>query len=189
LAPWKALDTFFSMVVRDRSLGSRARRTFGLAAAVALCSACFSYVPGDIGSVAPEGDVRLELTRVGFAQLPEIPFQPGPDLSGRVVRQERNQLWLRVPVAIRADGMVTGTVHQEVVIPAADIVRLERRVFSRRKTGVVALAGVGALVGTIAAFGSGGPPVGQQPEPPIDEEAGSGAAGLSISLPFSFLFR
>jgi hypothetical protein len=177
------------MVVRDGSPDGRAPRVLGLAAALLLLSGCFSYVPGELGNLSPEGDVRLELTRVGFAQLPEIPFQPGPDLAGRVVRQEQSQLWLRVPVAIRADGMVTGTIHQEVVIPAAEIVRIERRVFSRRRTGVVALAGVGALIGTIAAFGSGGPPVGQEPEKPIDEEAGSGPSGLSISLPFSFLFR
>jgi hypothetical protein len=161
----------------------------GFLFAAFVCSGCFRYVPGDLGSISPEGEVRLELTRVGFAQLPELPNNPGPDLSGRVVRQDPTRLWLRVPIAIRADGMVTGTVQQDLVIPATDIVKIERRVFSRRRTGVVAVAGVGALIGTIAAFGSGGPPVGQEPEKPIDEEAGSGPSGLSISLPFSILFR
>jgi hypothetical protein len=177
------------MVVSVDPLPGRAPRVLGLAAALVLCSGCFTWVPGDLGTLSPEGDVRLELTRVGFAQLPEIPNVPGPDLSGRVVRQEQNRLWLRVPVAIRSDGMVTGTVAQDLVIPAADIVRVERRVFSRRKTAVVTTAGVGALVGTIFAFGSGGPPSGQEPEKPIDEEAGSRPSGLSLSLPLSILFR
>ena len=169
------------------------RRPFGgrpLAPALLalLCSGCFSYVPAEIGSLGPQRDVRLELTRVGFAQLPEIPNRPGPDLSGRVERTEGDRIILRVPVAIRTDGMVTGTIRQEVVIPAADIVRVEQRVFSRRRTAVVALGGLGMLVGTVMAFGSGGPPVGQEPEKPIDEEAGS-TSGFSLTLPISILFR
>ena len=161
-----------------------------MAGALLMCSGCFSYVPGDLRTVPPDREVRLELTRVGFAQLPEIPNHPGPDLSGMVVRQDASQLWLRVPVAIRMDGMVTGTVEQDVAIPQADILKIEQRVFSRRRTGVVALGGVGALVGMIAAFGQGGPPLGEEPQKPIDEEAGSGARAVRASLPlFSIRFR
>ena len=106
------------------------------------------------------------------------------------MRNESGRLLLRVPVAIRQDGMVAGTVEQDVVIPAADVVRVERREFSRRRTSLVVLAGIGVLVGVIEAFGSGGPPVGQDPPDPIDEEAGSGATALRASLPIlSILFR
>ena len=177
------------MVVMDRTGGPRRGRVLGAALVALLGSGCFSYVPGDFASIAPNRDVRLELTRVGFAQLPEIPNRPGPDLSGRVVRKDPDQLFLRVPVAIRADGLVTGTIQQEVVVPAAEIVRVESRVFSRRRTAVVALGGVGALIATAMAFGAGGPPVGQEPEPPIDEEVGSGTSGFSLTLPISILFR
>jgi hypothetical protein len=171
--------------------GSRSRRTgprLIVGAAALLLSGCFSYVPGELATLNPEREVRLELTRVGFAQLPEIPNNPGPDISGRVVRQESNQLLLRVPVNIRMDGMVTGMVEQDVVIPAADIVRIEQRVFSRQRTGVVALGAIGTLIGVIAAFGSGGPPVGQPPEKPIDEEAGSGPSGMAVTLPLLSIF-
>ena len=157
-------------------------------AALVLGSGCFSYVPAELGAVPAGRDVRLELTRVGFAQLPEIPNRPGPELAGRLVRQDPGQLLLRVPVAIRADGMVTGTVEQDVLIPATDIIRVERREFSRRRTGVVALGGVALLVGVIQAFGSGGPPVGQEPEKPIDEEAGSGPSGAAAITRFSIFF-
>jgi hypothetical protein len=173
-------------MVVDRTLPRRA----GLLGALLLSSGCFSYVPGDLRNISPEHEVRLELTRVGFAQLPEIPNHPGPDLSGMVVRQEASQLWLRVPVAIRADGMVTGTVQQDVVIPQGDILKIEQRVFSKRRTAVVAAGGVGVLVGLIAAFGSGGPPVGEEPPKPIDEEAGSGSRAVVASIPIlSILFR
>jgi hypothetical protein len=177
------------MVVTDGRRRSFGGRRLGPALLALLCSGCFSYLPADVRSLAPDRDVRLELTRVGFAQLPEIPNRPGPELTGRVTRAEADRIVLRVPVAIRSDGMVTGTIRQEVVIPAADIVRVEQRVFSRRRSAVVALGGVGALVGTLMAFGSGGPPVGQEPEKPIDEEAGSGTSGFSLRVPISILFR
>jgi hypothetical protein len=171
-------------------LRRRAAQLLAFGSTVVLLSGCFSYVPGELATVNPEREVRLELTRVGFAQLPEIPNNPGPDISGRVVRQESNRLLLRVPVNIRMDGMVTGIVEQDVVIPAADIVRIEQRVFSRQRTAVVALGGIGTLIGVIAAFGSGGPPVGQPPEKPIDEEAGSGPSGMAVTVPLlSILFR
>lgn len=156
--------------------------------AALLSSGCFTYVPAELETLAPEGEARLELTRVGFAQLPEIPNHPGPDLAGTVVRRDGAQLLFRVPVTIRSNGMVTGTVDQDVTIPAADILRIERRHFSRRRTAVVILGGIGAAIGVSQAFGSGGPPSGEDPGKPIDEEAGSRALVASIPL-FSLFFR
>jgi hypothetical protein len=167
----------------------RLRRGAGIGAAALLFAGCFSYMPAELETLTPENEARLELTRVGFAQLPELPNNSGPDLSGTIIRRQAGQLFFRVPVAIRADGMVTGTVEQDVVIPEVDILKIEQRVFSKQRTAVVALGGLGVLAGVIAAFGSGGPPVGQQPDPPIDEEAGSGPSGLALTLPLSFLFR
>jgi hypothetical protein len=185
LAPQKGLDTFFSMVV----MLMRLRRSAGIGAVVVLCAGCFSYVPAELGTLSPEHEARLELTRIGFAQLPEIPNNAGPELSGTMLRRQAGQLFFRVPVAIRADGMVTGSVEQDVVIPESEILRIEQRVFSMQRTAVVAAGGIGVLIGVAYAFGSGGPPVGQEPEKPIDEEAGSGPSGLALTLPLSFLFR
>ncbi|MSR21902.1 MAG: hypothetical protein EXR91_13200, partial [Gemmatimonadetes bacterium] len=56
--------------------------------AALLSSGCFTYVPAELETLAPESEARLELTRVGFAQLPEIPNHPGPDLVGTVVRRD-----------------------------------------------------------------------------------------------------
>lgn len=147
---------------------------FGICAIGALLwSGCFRYVPSDLGAVPPGEEVRLELTRTGFAQLPEIPNRPGPELGGTLVRADASSLTLRVPVAIRRDGLVVGTVEQDVLIPTAEILSLERREFSRRRTGLVGALGAAALVGVLEGFGTGGPPSGEEPDPPIDEEAGS----------------
>jgi hypothetical protein len=177
------MNTFFYMAT------SRTRLTIRRASILAafLSSGCFTYVPAELETLAPEGEARLELTRTGFAQLPEIPNHPGPDIAGTVVRRDGAQLLFRVPVNIRSNGMVTGTIEQDLTIPAADILRIERREFSRRRTAVVVLGGIGALIGVSQAFGTGGPPVGEDPGKPIDEEAGSGAGLVSFPLLSLFL--
>src|SRR5687767_427701 len=90
---------------------------FVLVMATGTLSGCFRYVPAELGALPAGQDVRLELTRVGFAQLPEIPNATGPDLSGKLTRQDANRLFVSVPVNVRMGGIVTQTVQQEVSIP------------------------------------------------------------------------
>jgi hypothetical protein len=174
------MNTFFSMASPHGRLIRR-----GTVAATALLSAgCFRYVPAEPGAIEPGRDARLELTRPGFARLPEIPNHSGPDLSGTVVRREGEQLWLRVPVNIRENGLVVGTVDQDVVIPTSDIAVIERREFSRKRTAMVGLGGLGVLVGIASAFGDSGPPIGGDQVKPIDEEAGALASFPLFSIFF-----
>ena len=163
---------------------ARPARTAPLVGSALLCAGCFAYVPAELASVPPGDEVRVELTRVGFARLPEIPNNSGPDLSGVLVGNGGDRLLLRVPVAIRRDGLLTNTVEQEVAIPTADIVRVERREFSRRRTAVAAAGALASLAGLWAAFGDEGPPSGEQPDEPEDGEAG-GLALIAALLRFS----
>lgn len=157
-----------------------------LAGALLLCSGCYQNVPVGVSALVPNRDVKVELTRVGFAKLPELPEHPGPDLSGTVLRVENGELLLRVPVLVRTDGLVTGTIRQDLSIPTADIVDVSQRQFSRKRTALVVGGAAAILAGVFTAFDVGGPPSGQQPNQPPDEEAGARAL---IAVPLFSIFR
>jgi hypothetical protein len=138
----------------------------------------------------PEHEARLELTRVGFAQLPEISEPP----RARSLRHRRAPTGQPARVSgtgrdpVGRDGDRDGAAGRDH--PESEILKIEQRVFSKQKSSVVFLGGIGAVIGIAAAFGSGGPPVGQEPDKPPDEEAGSAPPGFAISLPIlSFIFR
>jgi hypothetical protein len=99
-----------------------ALRGLTILAITVSASACFRYLPVEMGGLPPGNEVRLELSRVGFAQLPELPNVAGPELNGTLVRWEPDGLFLRVPVSVRLNGLVTQTVQQELAIPAQSIV-------------------------------------------------------------------
>ena len=89
-----------------------------------LCSGCFSYIPTELGTLQEGRQVRVQMTRQGFAALPEIPHQSGPRLAGTLVSRSDDQLRLLVTVAVDGQNKSLG---QQLVIPASDVVRYERR--------------------------------------------------------------
>jgi hypothetical protein len=139
-----------------------------------VASSCFRYVPAELGALPAGDQVRLELTRVGFAQLPELPNVTGPDLNGTLIRWEPDRLFLRVPVNVRLDGLVTQTVQQELTIPASDIVQMEHRVLSRGRTALSVGGGLVTLGVIFLSFTNGGDDTPELPERPREEEAGVG---------------
>jgi hypothetical protein len=168
-----------------------ALRGFTIVGTVLVASSCFRYVPTELSALPAGDEVRLELTRVGFAQLPELPNITGPDLNGTLVRVEPDRLFLRVPVNVRLDGLVTQTVQQELSIPAGDIVQMEHRVLSRARTALSVGGGLATLAVIFLSFTAGGDDTPELPERPREEEAGVGlrpiappprAIGVSISV-------
>jgi hypothetical protein len=139
----------------------------------------------ELGALPPGEEVRIELTRVGFAQLPELPNQAGPDLDGTIVRRDQSRLFLRVPVNVRLDGIVTQTVQQELAIPTTDIVLMERRVLSRTRTGLSIGSGLATLGVIFLSFRDSGDENPELPERRPEEEAGVGFGRPSarISIP------
>jgi hypothetical protein len=128
-----------------------------------------------MGALPPGDEVRVELTRVGFAQLPELPNNVGPNLNGTLLRFDADRLFLRVPVNVRLDGLVTQTVQQDLAIPAGEIVQLERRVLSRMRTGLSIGGGLATLGVIFLSFKASN----ENPELPPripEEEAGVGFA-------------
>lgn len=115
---------------------------------------CFNYLPVEPRAV-PEGrQVRVEMTRLGFAALPEIPGQLGPSLAGRITGHNDEQLLLRVPVGVMLHGSDVG---RELEIPTRDVVRIEVRELSRVRTGLLIGGGLAAGLALYLSFDKGTP--------------------------------
>jgi hypothetical protein len=106
-------------------------------AAVALLSACFSYVPAEFEAVPAGEDIRIYLTRQGLAELGDIRDEDGPFLKGTLLRREGDRLFVRVPVANRQVGFFTERIGQDVPVRTSEIIQLERRRLDRVGTGLL----------------------------------------------------
>src|SRR4029079_19160151 len=82
-----------------------------IGAAAFLCTGCFTYRAAELPSLAQGSEVRVRLTRQGYANLPDVPTQSGLRLSGTLVSRTDDELRMRVPVAM--EGRTT-TVAQEL---------------------------------------------------------------------------
>lgn len=125
------------------------RRGVTAAAAVPLLSGCFSYIPAELGTVPPGGEVRVYLTRVAMAQLPEEIPSGRPYLAGSLVSHERDSLMVRVPVASRQDGVHSVAIRQDVRVPTREILDFQRREFSPARTGLLVAGTVGLATAII----------------------------------------
>lgn len=146
-----------------------------------LSAGCYSYMPVETGMIPPGEEVRVVLTRPAFASLPEIPTISGPDLNGRVVSSDAQQVLMRVPVTYRSE-LGVASLSQEVAVPAAGIVEFKRRQFNPTRTAFAVAAGMTVASALINGFKGGGRPNTSDPERVIDEEAGVGFS-FSIGLP------
>ena len=136
-------------------------------------SGCFSYMPVEPQTVPQGGYVRVEMTRLGFAALPEIPGQPGPRLAGRMTGQNDEQLLLHVPVAVLPDGSEIG---RDFEIPTRDVVRVEIRELSPIRTGILIATGLAAgLVGYLG-LNKGSPTTAEE----VEEQETEGDPGGSL---------
>ncbi len=138
-------------------------------AAIALSSGCFSYKAAELGSVHQGTEVRVQLTREGFAALSDLPMESGPRLTGTLVSSDASQLRVRVPLAAER---LTTTVAQEFEIPAGAIVQLERRELNRTRTAIVVGGAVATVVGFYLGFEKGNPFKGDDPKEPETEGPG-----------------
>jgi hypothetical protein len=137
---------------------------FGVAAL--LVTGCFTYRPAELSTLPEGGQVRVQLTRQGFAALPEMRTQSGPRLSGTLVSRNDDQLRLRVAIA----DELNKSLGQEFVIPAHDVVQFETRELSRTRTALASVGGIAAAAALYLTFEKGNPFSRDDPEPPEEEE-------------------
>jgi hypothetical protein len=141
-----------------------------IGAGVLIASGCFTYMPAEFGTVPAGDDVRVHLTRQGIANLPELPTQKGPTLTGKLLSTDGEQLRVRAPVALQQDGLVTRPLGQEVMIPAGEVLLIERRVFNRTRSSIAVGVGAVALAIAIASFHDSDPRTPETPERPREPE-------------------
>jgi hypothetical protein len=159
------------------------RRAAAVLAAALVCSGCFTYVPAPLDTVPPGGEVRVHLTREGVAaDLARVAGEESPSVDGTLVRGDRDQLVVRVPVAIQATGILTRSLGQDVTIPATRISQLERRQLNRPRTALALVGGGAALVAVLLSFGQGVPDPELPPRREPEEFRGLGWS-FSVGLP------
>lgn len=157
---------------------------------VGVLPGCFSYFPAELEVVPVGEDVRLELTRLAWAELPEdIPVRDGTRLRGTLVSSNDTELLVRVPIAVAFEGFLARSVGQDVRIAANQVLRLERRELNRTRTGLAVAGGFIAAGVVFASFRESEPESPEVPETEEDEEAGINPMGR-VRIPFlSFRFR
>lgn len=150
-----------------------ARKGVQIGAAVLLFSGCFSYIPTELGTLQEGGQVRVQMTRQGFAALPEIPNQSGPRLAGTLVSRNDDQLRLLVPITVEG---LNKTLGQQLVIQASDVVQFERRELSRTRTVIAIAGGLVTATALYLTFEKGKPFTRDEAKEPEEEgfRAGSG---------------
>ena len=130
-------------------LKHRALSRVGLATSLVLgLSGCFKYIPTQLEAAPPGEEVRLLMTRQAGVELSEV---TGIDLSRPVIRgeilgREGTELLLNVPVGRRREGFHTVQLKQTIRVPFEEVVRIDRREFSRLNTGLLAVGSVGASI-------------------------------------------
>jgi hypothetical protein len=127
---------------------------------------CVSYMPVELETLPQGHHVRVEMTRLGFAALPEIPGQSGPRLAGTISGRDDEVLRLRVPIAVLRDG---SPLRQEIVIPAREILRAEIREVNRTRTGIAIAAGLATGLALYLSLDRGEPFTGEEEEE-LEEE-------------------
>ena len=149
---------------------------------VSLLSGCFSYRGAELASLPQGRQVRVHLTREGFAALPQTTDLSRPRISGTLLSRDNDQMRVRVPDVFATSGT---NATLEYVVPTRDIVAVEVRELSRTRTGLAVAAGIATAAAFYLAFEKGNPFSNDNSKPP-EEEGGFRSAQrrtlISISV-------
>jgi hypothetical protein len=117
-----------------------------------VLAGCYTYVPTELATVPPGGEVRVYLTRAAVATLPE---EVAPTdlarlyVNGRLEGREADSITVGIRVGAGSSVMPTSDLRQLVKVRTAEIVDLQRREFSAARTGLLVGAGVGVAAAVI----------------------------------------
>lgn len=141
-----------------------------MAAATAMASGCYTYVPWRPGeqALAPGAEVRVQLNDAGASELTKLFGPRVTSLQGQVVSMRPDSaLELGVNTISKASGIDEPyDPGAPVTIPLAYLQEVERRTLSGRRTVVAAGGTVVAAVGIAAAALRTGHQGGGGKEPP-----------------------
>jgi hypothetical protein len=120
-----------------------------------FASGCYTYVPTQFTTIPIGEGVRVYLSQSGVDRLRQVGAEalPGltdrPVLSGRLVRRDASEFSLQVPVGTRQTGFHTAEIDQQVTLPVADLVQVERRQVSSLRTALSVAGGTAALASVV----------------------------------------
>lgn len=120
-----------------------------LAVGALTVSGCFSYVPADLDTLPPGENVRVFVTNAVVQEVQEVTPLGQPVLRGRVVRRDDDELFLRIPIAVRQEGFHSSEIGQDVRVPLREIIQLERRRPDHLGTGALVAGTIGAAATVI----------------------------------------
>jgi len=136
------------------------KKTLALAAVVSAAG-CYTYIPTELSTVPAGQEVRVYMSRLALAALPEDIPANDLYLRGSLTAQADDSLTIRVPITSRQQGLSVSEIRQDVRVPTAEIVAVQRREFSTGRTALAiggAAVGAGAIIALIfEAVGGGGP--------------------------------
>lgn len=165
--------------MRGRRLRRGPARPLLLLPIATLLSGCYSYRVIEPHVVAPGEEIRVivrdvsRYARTRTDALLKRSTDPTFELEGKLVRLTPDSLALSVWIGRDYVGTPFETVREEVAFPRSDIVRVERRAFSRGRTALLALGTTATIlflidrigvVEIVGGSGDDGPPL-----PPIQE--------------------
>ena len=141
-----------------------------------VTTGCYSYVPADFETVPIGGGVRVFLSREGVARVRELGGDqiPGaasdqPVIQGTLVRRTAAEFSVLVPVTSRQSGFQQNPLGQQITLPVADAVQVQRRQVSQLKTGLALAASTAGIAFVIVSIISGArQPEDEPPPPPVD---------------------
>ena len=143
------------------------RKSLVLVGALYL-SGCYAYIPTAVGELPVGKEVRVQLSRQAFADLPQISDRQGARLEGTLVRRNETALTIHVPLSIGSEY------GQELTLPANGIIQSDVKLVSRAKSALVVLGGFAVFAVVLVGSHTGKPIVAGNENPPAPGE-GEGA--------------
>ena len=155
---------------RPRKLvAGRSRAGFTIALAVWSLSGCAVYRPaGTPSSVSPTDNVRLTLSKAGTEALKGVVGANVREVEGRVVRRSADSLVILVEQTYTSTRERFVSSGDTITVALASAERIDRREVSRKRSLLLGLGIVAAIVLSLAGISaSGGGVSGSgQPAPP-----------------------
>jgi hypothetical protein len=133
------------MVQHNRSVGSWVIKALGFVS-LASTSACFTYVPVPMTSVAPKNEVRVRITNDAGARLVRSLGVYTTQLEGEF-ETHGDSVSVTVPISREYRGVALEVSNQSLYLGRSEVVEVRQRRFSRSRT---ILTSAGVVVGFAA---------------------------------------
>lgn len=154
-----------------RSVPGRRRAVVALLPVLMAAPGCYSYRATELPQLTPGEQVRVELGAEGQrTTVPGTAFMLGrPRLEGRFSRLTEDSVIVAVWIGEAYAGTPFEASFQDVMLPRAEVFRVEHRQLDRVRTGLVAAGAVAVIaylidsVGVFDIFPARGPGTPQDP--------------------------